>query len=71
MDHLPARQEFRFLADLDPGTPGTISTPTGHLNEVITINEADDAECETRRLQMHEPYRTLLSHFRHEIGHYF
>ena len=22
-------------------------------------------------LQMHEPYRTLLGHFRHEIGHYY
>ena len=20
---------------------------------------------------MHEPYRTLLGHFRHEVGHYF
>ena len=40
---------------------------------MITINiaEADDAEREKRRLQMHEPYRTLLGHFRHEIGHYY
>ncbi len=46
---------------------------TGHDNGVITINiaEADDAERERRRLQMHEPYRTLLGHFRHEIGHYY
>jgi hypothetical protein len=64
---------FDFLADLDPGTPGAIFAPTGHLNGVITIDvaEADDAKRETRRLQMHEPYRTLLGHFRHEIGHYF
>ena len=42
---------FDFLADPDPGTPGAISVPTGHLNGVITINvaEADDAERETRR----------------------
>jgi len=41
---------FDFLADLDLGTPGAISAPTGHLNGVITINvaEADDAERETR-----------------------
>jgi len=26
---------------------------------------------ERRRLQLHEPYRTLLGHFRHEIGHYY
>ena len=24
-----------------------------------------------RRTQMHEPYRSLLGHFRHEVGHYF
>ncbi len=23
------------------------------------------------RVQMHEPYRTLLGHFRHEVGHYY
>ena len=64
---------FDFLADPDPGTPGAISVRTGHLNGVITINvaEADDAEREKRRLQMQEPYRTLLGHFRHESGHYF
>jgi hypothetical protein len=64
---------FDFLADPDPGTPGAVSIPTGHLNGLITINvaEADDSERETRRLRMHEPYRTLLGHFRHEIGHFF
>ena len=46
---------------------------TGHDNGVITINiaEADDAEREKRRNLMHEPYRTILGHFRHEIGHYY
>jgi hypothetical protein len=46
---------------------------TGHDNGVITIalEEADDVERETRRTAMHEPYRTLLGHFRHEIGHYY
>ena len=33
--------------------------------------EADDPERERRRVQLHEPYRTLLGHFRHEIGHYY
>src|SRR5262249_2117258 len=33
--------------------------------------EADDAEREKRRHLMHEPYRTILGHFRHEIGHYY
>jgi len=28
-------------------------------------------ERERARVSMHEPYRTLLGHFRHEIGHYY
>jgi hypothetical protein len=46
---------------------------TGHANGLITVNiaEADDAERERRRVQFREPYRTLLGHFRHEIGHYY
>ncbi len=46
---------------------------TGHDHGDITINiaEADDAERERRRTAMHEPYRTLLGHFRHEVGHYY
>jgi hypothetical protein len=46
---------------------------TGHADGVITINiaEADDAEREKRRTAMHEPYRTLLGHMRHESGHYY
>jgi hypothetical protein len=46
---------------------------TGHDQGVITINadEADDAEREKRRVQLHEPYRTVLGHLRHEIGHYY
>ena len=46
---------------------------TGHADGVITVNiaEADDAERERRRTAMHEPYRTLLGHMRHESGHYY
>ena len=63
---------FDFMADAPPATGGE-RVLTGHDNGVITINiaEADDAEREKRRLAMHEPYRTLLGHFRHEIGHYY
>jgi len=45
---------------------------TGHDNGLITLalEEADDAERERRRTLMHEPYRTLVGHFRHEVGHY-
>lgn len=46
---------------------------TGHDNGRITIKltEADDAERERQRTSMNEPYRTLLGHFRHEVGHYY
>ena len=46
---------------------------TGHDDGLITINiaEADDPFREKMRIQMGETYRTLLGHFRHEIGHYY
>lgn len=46
---------------------------TGHASGLITLNveEADDSIREKTRHQMREPYRTLLGHFRHEIGHYY
>ncbi len=46
---------------------------TGHANGLITLNveEADDSKREKIRHDLHEPYRTLLGHFRHEIGHYY
>ena len=59
---------FDFLRAA-PGAP----VYTGHASGLITINveEADDARREAIRFAMHEPYRTLLGHFRHEIGHYY
>jgi hypothetical protein len=59
---------FEFLAD----TPGH-QVMTGHASGVITLNiaEADDAERVKRRVALHEPYRTLLGHLRHESGHYY
>jgi hypothetical protein len=63
--------QFEFLSD----PAGTQAPPimTGHNEGLITIAlaEADDAEREKRRTSMNEPYRELLGHFRHEIGHYF
>jgi hypothetical protein len=60
---------FNFLADRN-NAPKVM---TGHENGVITIalTEADDLERERRRLAMGEPYRTILGHFRHEVGHHF
>jgi hypothetical protein len=46
---------------------------TGHCDGLITLNlsEADPIEREKMRAAMKERYRTLLGHFRHEMGHYF
>lgn len=46
---------------------------TGHDDGLITLNleEADDAHREAARQSLREPYRTLLGHFRHEVGHYY
>ncbi|MBB5755017.1 zinc-binding metallopeptidase family protein [Prosthecomicrobium pneumaticum] len=59
---------FKFLADW-----ADARVMTGHEDGLITINiaEADDVEREIARNAMQEPYRTLLGHFRHEIGHYY
>lgn len=59
---------FDFLDEF-PGGPRVL---TGHENGLITIavKEADDAVREELRHRMHETYRTLLGHFRHEVGHW-
>ena len=46
---------------------------TGHADGVITLNifEADDVYREHQRKSLGEPYRTLIGHFRHELGHYY
>jgi hypothetical protein len=64
---------FEFLSSPDPWLQGDNAIMTGHDNGLITLNiiEADDAVREERRVRMHEGYRTLLGHFRHEIGHYY
>lgn len=61
---------FEFLSDALTAPHRVL---TGHDNGLITINiaEADDLEREKRRLALREPYRTLLGHFRHEVGHYY
>jgi hypothetical protein len=46
---------------------------TGHADGVITLDlkETDPVHRERMRVRLHEPYRTVLGHFRHEIGHYY
>lgn len=60
---------FDFLRS-PPGGPRVL---TGHASGLITLNveEADDAKREKIRHELQEPYRTLLGHFRHEVGHYY
>jgi hypothetical protein len=62
---------FEFLEDSSDGDAKRVLT--GHDNGLITINiaEADDVHRERERTLQNEPYRTLLGHFRHEIGHYY
>ncbi|ANF82012.1 hypothetical protein A3K93_07245 [Acinetobacter sp. NCu2D-2] len=62
---------FDFKAD--PNCPNAPRILTGHDNGLITLNiaEADDVERAMARKNMDEVYRTLLGHFRHEIGHYY
>jgi len=57
---------FAFEAD------GINGVHTGHSAGRITINlrEADAVEREKARVQFSEPQRTLVGHFRHELGHY-
>jgi hypothetical protein len=40
-----------------PSSPSTAKRPTTRSEKI--------------RHDLHEPYRTLLGHFRHEVGHYY
>lgn len=70
---------FRFMTDREPISEFTEpldgQTPifTGHNEGEITINlmEADEVARTRIRIKLGEAYRTLLGHFRHEIGHYY
>lgn len=65
---------FSFLAEAKrPQLKETKKLMIGHEQGKITFNiaEANDAVREKMRLDMNERYRTLLGHFRHEIGHYY
>ncbi|HEY2603049.1 MAG TPA: putative zinc-binding metallopeptidase [Thermoleophilaceae bacterium] len=46
---------------------------TGHADGLITLDlaEADVAHSAQVQKEMGEPYRTLLGHFRHEVGHFY
>ncbi len=67
---LPGVQPDRLSFDLLSSAHEPVQT--GHADGVITIDlaESDDARREQRRAELGEPYRTLLGHLRHELGHY-
>lgn len=65
---------FQFLGGApaaEAGSRGPVAT--GHAQGLITVDiaEADDDERERRRVELNEPYRTLVGHLRHEIGHFY
>lgn len=64
---------FDFLYDPVGEETGTVQITTGHEDGLITLNllEADDVQRERMRTALGEPYRTILGHFRHEVGHYY
>ncbi len=59
---------FDFVVSEDQG-----KLMTGHASGIVTIllREADSVFREQTRIQLFEPYRTLIGHLRHEVGHYF
>lgn len=46
---------------------------TGHLDGVVTLDlaETDDQHREELRRRLGEPFRTVIGHLRHEIGHHY
>ena len=60
---------FDLLSSKSGHGPVTI----GHASGVITLNLAEslDDYRESMRVRLDEPYRTMLGHFRHEVGHYY
>ncbi len=65
--------EHGLAFDILRSLPNGPKVMTGHDKGLITLNieEADDVTREKIRTQMHEPYRTLVGHLRHEVGHYY
>lgn len=68
---LPGVEPNQLRFDLLSSSAGPVTT--GHADGVITVDlaESDDARRERRRQQLAEPYRTMLGHLRHELGHFF
>ena len=65
--------ERGLMFDFLRSPPNGPRVMTGHANGLITLNveEADDAKRGQIKHALREPYRTLLGHLRHEVGHYY
>ena len=65
--------EHGLMFDFLRSPPNGPAVMTGHANGLVTMNveEADDVKREKIKHELLEPYRTLLGHFRHEVGHYY
>ncbi|MDF1813976.1 MAG: putative zinc-binding metallopeptidase [Verrucomicrobiales bacterium] len=63
---------FDFIDENHP-TPFDATATTGHSGGRITINakEAGSVQREIAKNSLGEGYRTLIGHFRHEVGHYY
>ena len=63
---------FDFMEDQESEGQIVNSVTTGYLAGIITINskEADDVERVQARSVLNERQRTIVGHFRHELGHY-
>jgi hypothetical protein len=78
-DGIKPELSFDFKADVIPkanlwrNLAATERVYTGHANGNITINlrEADEVEREKLRVDLGESKRTLIGHFRHEVGHFY
>ncbi len=63
--------EFDFLADTYQKSSEPVITGHSHGRITLNIKEADPVYRERSRKKLGERYRTLIGHFRHEIGHYY
>jgi hypothetical protein len=68
-DIKPGGLGFDLISSLTDGKQVMI----GHANGIITIDLAEslDDRREAMRVRLGEPYRTILGHLRHEVGHYY
>jgi hypothetical protein len=68
-DVRPGGLGFDLISSLSTGERVII----GHANGIITIDLAEslDDRREALRVRLGEPYRTILGHLRHEVGHYY